>query len=65
MSEKEICNLIFVDRFSTKESADILSGRGMGMSAVLNACKSLGGTIDVTSEENKGTSFCIELPYYD
>ena len=65
MSSSEICNLIFADHLSTKESADTLSGRGMGMSAVLEACESLGGKIKITTEENKGTSFKIELPLID
>jgi two-component system chemotaxis sensor kinase CheA len=33
MDRSELCSLIFTDRLSTKDLADPLSGRGMGMSA--------------------------------
>lgn len=63
MTEKEICQLIFADYLSTKEVADTLSGRGMGMSAVQKACVDLGGEIAISTEKNKGTAFQIRLPY--
>ncbi len=62
MSEQELINLIFLDRFSTKESADTLSGRGVGMAAVLSACEGMGGQIEVTTERGSGTTFTITLP---
>ena len=63
MSKNEICNLIFADHFSTKACTDSLSGRGLGMAAIQKACISLGGTLEVLTEENKGTSFLFRLPY--
>ncbi|NJN39476.1 MAG: response regulator [Acaryochloridaceae cyanobacterium CSU_3_4] len=39
-----------------------MSGRGMGMSAVLNQVQSLKGNIAIASEIGKGTSFTISLP---
>lgn len=65
LTPKELCDLIFVDHLSTKERADALSGRGLGMSAVLEACRNLGGRIEIETEENKGTAFVITLPYKD
>lgn len=62
MSEGEICNLVFADHFSTKDCADALSGRGVGMSAVWEACRSLGGRVEIVTEKDKGTSFRIQLP---
>ncbi|HAN44900.1 MAG TPA: hypothetical protein DCP97_05850, partial [Ruminococcaceae bacterium] len=57
-----ILSLIFLDHFSTKEKADSLSGRGMGMSAVKSACEKLGGTIEVASKLGSGTTFTFKLP---
>lgn len=62
MSESELCSLIFADRLSTKDTADSLSGRGMGMSAVQEACLRLGGKLAITTARNQGTSFCFTLP---
>ena len=63
MPHEELYNLVFADRLSTKSAADSLSGRGMGMSAVQEACRRLGGRIEISSEENKGTTFLLTLPY--
>lgn len=65
MTKDELCRLIFADRLSTKEKADMISGRGMGMSAFYETCSALGGTIVVSTERGKGTSFLITLPYTD
>lgn len=63
LAENEIANLIFVDHLSTKDSPDALSGRGMGMSAFQEACFAMGGKVEITTEEYKGTTFLITLPY--
>ncbi|MGC4020264.1 MAG: ATP-binding protein [Muricomes sp.] len=63
MSKSELCNLIFADHFSTKTCADSLSGRGLGMAVFQKACMDLGGTLEILTEENKGTSFLFRLPY--
>jgi len=50
---------IFEPFFSTK---DVGRGTGLGMSVVYGAIRDLGGTIDVWSEPQAGTSFRILLP---
>lgn len=62
MSENDIKNLIFIQGFSTNEKVTDISGRGVGMDVVKTKIASLGGTVDVTSEAGKGTSFIIRLP---
>ncbi|MDP4176934.1 MAG: chemotaxis protein CheA [Bacillota bacterium] len=62
MSDNDIKNLIFIQGFSTNEKVTDISGRGVGMDVVKTKISSLGGTVDVTSEEGKGTSFIIKLP---
>jgi chemotaxis protein histidine kinase CheA len=39
----------------------MLSGRGVGMSAFRKACEDLGGTVEIKTEEKKGTAFLITL----
>ena len=62
MSYNEIVNLIFMQGFSTKEEVTDISGRGVGMDVVKTKIASLGGTVDLISEEGKGSTFIIRLP---
>jgi two-component system chemotaxis sensor kinase CheA len=58
----EILALIFVPGLSTREQADDLSGRGVGMDIVKTNISKLGGVIDVHSETGIGTKMAITLP---
>jgi two-component system chemotaxis sensor kinase CheA len=62
LNKDEIINLIFADKISTKDSADTLSGRGVGMPAFKAACQKLGGKVEITTKEGLGTTFIITLP---
>jgi len=62
MTEADIKNLIFAQGFSTNEKVTDISGRGVGMDVVKTKIAALGGTVDATSEIDKGTSFIIRLP---
>ncbi|MBP2033227.1 two-component system chemotaxis sensor kinase CheA [Clostridium algifaecis] len=62
MSESDIKNLIFLEGFSTNKKVTDISGRGVGMDVVKNKISSLNGTVDLISEEGKGSSFIIRLP---
>lgn len=62
MSDSEIFNLIFLDNFSTKDEVSTLSGRGVGMSAIKAELDRLGGSIEITSTKNIGTSVRFLLP---
>jgi len=59
---REILNIICSSGFSTREDADMASGRGLGMTIVKNAIETLGGTISLETEKDKGTRFIINLP---
>lgn len=61
-TEKEIHNMILLPGFSTKESVTEFSGRGVGMDVVKKNIEKCGGTINVESKPNKGTSFIIKIP---
>jgi CheY-like chemotaxis protein len=45
--------------FTTK---DVGKGTGLGLSTCLAIVRGAGGTIDITSEVGRGTTFCVELP---
>jgi len=62
MSRDEMLALIFLPGLSTRESADDVSGRGVGMDIVKTNISKLGGVIDVHSESGIGTKMTITLP---
>jgi chemotaxis protein histidine kinase CheA len=53
---------LFAEGLSTQHIAGEISGRGVGLSAVAQAVKALGGTLVVTSLPQKGTTFEISIP---
>lgn len=59
---EEVFQLIFLPGFSTAEKVTDISGRGVGMDVVRQAVDSLGGSIWISSEIGKGTTFSISLP---
>jgi two-component system chemotaxis sensor kinase CheA len=62
LSDDQINNLIFQAGFSTAEAVSDLSGRGVGMDVVRRNINDLGGRIEVSSREGKGSRFKIRLP---
>ena len=63
MSDKEVYALIFNEHLSTKDSVSDISGRGIGMNAVIVELDKLGGYIEINSQKNLGTTFTINIPY--
>jgi two-component system chemotaxis sensor kinase CheA len=62
LGERDMLRLLFLPGVSTKESADELSGRGVGMDVVRTNIGRLGGVVDVQSEIGIGTKFTVTLP---
>src|SRR5699024_4159981 len=62
LNDKELQHLIFQPGFSTANEVTSISGRGVGMDVVKQKINTLGGTIDIVSEINKGTTFKVNLP---
>jgi len=61
MSE-EGCSKLFVDFGKLEENAGMnKSGTGLGLSICKNIIEKMGGSVDVKSKLNKGTSFIIKL----
>ncbi|NMM29384.1 MAG: chemotaxis protein CheA [Glaciimonas sp.] len=62
LSDNEIYGLIFEPGFSTAEQVTNLSGRGVGLDVVKRNITALRGSVDVSSEENVGTTVTVRLP---
>ncbi|KOP23340.1 histidine kinase [Hapalosiphon sp. MRB220] len=58
----EVYDLLFRPGFSTKEQADDLAGRGVGLDVVHTKISEIRGGISVDSAMGRGTSFTIRLP---
>lgn len=48
--------------FSTRENADMTSGRGVGMAVVKQTIAELGGTLSLRNQPGRGACFRIQLP---
>jgi chemotaxis protein histidine kinase CheA len=65
LSEDDKLMLIFADRVSTAAEVTDISGRGIGMSAVLAEVHKVGGKILIETQLGKGTSIEIVIPRFD
>ena len=62
MEPREIVNLIFLPGFSTAENVTDVSGRGVGMDVVRTNIRKINGSVEVESEQGKGSQIIIKLP---
>jgi two-component system chemotaxis sensor kinase CheA len=62
MTEQQIHQFIFRPGFSTATSVTNVSGRGVGMDVVRTNMEKIGGTVEMKSRENKGSTFVIKIP---
>jgi two-component system chemotaxis sensor kinase CheA len=62
MSDTAVNNLIFVSGFSTNDSVNLISGRGVGMDIVKEAVARAKGHITTDSKPGKGTTFSLHFP---
>ena len=61
-TDEEVNSLIMTPGFSTKESITEFSGRGVGMDIVRKSIEKVGGSIEVKSKQDEGTTFTIKIP---
>ncbi len=64
MPDNEIFQFIFHPGFSTATQTTSLSGRGVGMDVVKTNIDKLGGTMEIDSTPNCGTSIKFIIPLY-
>lgn len=62
MPESQVFKYIFAPGFSTAAKVTSVSGRGVGMDVVRTNIELIGGTIDLKSVPEKGTTFMIKIP---
>jgi two-component system chemotaxis sensor kinase CheA len=62
LSQSDRYQLIFAPGFSTAKTVTSVSGRGVGMDVVKRQIDTLGGTIIIESEKDRGTSITLKIP---
>ena len=62
-TEEDRQDLLFADGVTSRDEVTSTAGRGVGLSALRAACRSVGGRIEVRSERGAGTCFVISLPH--
>lgn len=62
MSDQQILQYIFRPGFSTAQKVTAVSGRGVGMDVVKTNIEKIGGTVELTSQQGRGTKFTIKIP---
>ena len=62
LPDEELFRLLMRSGFSTAKQVTDVSGRGVGIDVVATATRALGGSVEIRTEEGKGTSFTLRLP---
>jgi two-component system chemotaxis sensor kinase CheA len=62
LSDREVLNMIFAPGFSTAAEVTEVSGRGVGLDIVRTVLERLKGTVEVSSQPGKGTTFLLRMP---
>jgi two-component system chemotaxis sensor kinase CheA len=62
LTDEQIDNLIFMPGFSTADQISDVSGRGVGMDVVRRNINDLGGYVQISSQEGRGSTIRIRLP---
>ncbi len=62
ITHQELLHLILEPGFTTSDNISIVSGRGVGMDVVRKELNSVGGSIEIETEKELGTSITLKLP---
>lgn len=62
LADDDLLRLLATSGLSTRERVTELSGRGVGVDAVLATVRRLGGTVDLRTTEGEGTTWSLRLP---
>ena len=62
LGAEALLDVLCASGFSTRDEADLTSGRGVGMDVVRSTIRSLAGELSLFSTPGGGTRFVVELP---
>ncbi len=62
LTDQEALNLIFESGFSTASEITEVSGRGVGMDVVRSVLDKLKGTVHISTQKSRGTTFQLRAP---
>lgn len=62
LGEEQAMRLALLPGLSTRDVSDDVSGRGVGLDAVLRAVEQLGGSVELASRRGKGSTIRMLLP---
>lgn len=60
--DQTLLELLFVPGFSTRDGADLLAGRGVGLDITLASVQRLGGNIRLSSRHGRGFEARVDVP---
>src|SRR6185369_10816059 len=61
-TDEKLREALFTDGVSSRDTATLTSGRGIGMGALRHAARALGGDLEVTSVRGQGTTLAFRFP---
>ncbi len=64
LTQDQLLKLIFQPKFSTLATADMIGGRGMGLSIVKERIRAIGGDVEVDTTPQRGTRFRLFIPFH-
>lgn len=62
VSKQDLISLILEPGFTTAENVSMVSGRGVGMDVVRKELNMVGGSLEIFTEKDLGTSIIMKLP---
>ncbi len=62
LSDEQVLQFIFEPGFSTAAAVTDVSGRGVGMDVVKTNIEAIGGTVDISSQRDAGTTVRVRVP---
>ena len=61
-SAHQVLQWLFVSGMTTRSSISHISGRGIGLDIVQKTARNLGGSVELSSQPGKGTTFLLSVP---
>lgn len=62
IGDESLLNLLFLPGMTTRTTADLLAGRGLGLDVSLQAARRLGGTIRIRNRPGRGLAAVVDVP---